>query len=201
MAVLGKLLFHSSDRVTLSDVLRHQGEQLRDDVDALPESLFSTRSDEEIAAQVAQKRALVPITVDLAAVVANVSEIQIQVADQFGFDRGTVQVAGLRATKSIPFAGNADLWRRCPSRHNLNPPRGEVREGKLIVGMEVTAQQSDEAVRYMADAIAGVREYLEWQEAEIVEGNGSLPSQALQWVRNRRQRLSSASDLLKKLGG
>lgn len=201
MAVLGDLLFYRRDQVGLDDVLRHQVDLLRGKVDALPDKLFSENSDDEIAAQVAKNHAIEPLVVDFNAAVPSVQETQVEVRDSYGFDRGPAQVAGLLATKSIPFKGDPELWRLRTNPYNLNPPHGEVRGGKLIIGISVPAQRADEAAQYIAKTIAEIPEYLKRQEAQIAQHNASLAGHAMQWIRLRRQRLGSASDLLKKLGG
>ena len=201
MAALGDLLFYRRDQVGLDDVLRQQVELLRGKVDALPDKLFSAKSDEEIAQYLAKEHALEPLSADFAAAEPNVQETQVEVHDQFGFNRGPIRVPGLLATKSIPFKGDPALWRLRTNPFNMNPPHGEVRGNMLIIGIAVPAQQADEAARYIERTIEQIPEYLQRQAAQIAQHNASLAAAAMQWLRARRQRLGSASDLLKKLGG
>ena len=201
MSVLGDLLFYRRDQVGLDDVLRHQIEQLRGRIDALPERYFSERSDDEIAAHVAKQEAIEPLVVDFAAAEASVRELQVEVRDQFGFEREPIRAPGLEATKSIPFKGDTNLWHLRTNPWSMNPPRGEVRGDRLIIGISVPAHQAHEAARYIEDAITQIPEYLQRQEAQIARHNASLAAQAMQWIQLRRQRLGAASDLLKKLGG
>lgn len=201
MAVLGELLFYRRDQVDLDAVLRHQTELLRQRVDKLSDKLFSEKSDDEIAELVAKEAAIKPLEVDFAAAKPSVEETQVEVHDRYGFERGPTRVAGLRATKAIPFKGDPDLWRLRTNPFNMNPPRGDIRGGNLIVGITVPAQQADEAAKYIEDTINQIPEYLARQAAQIERHNASLADQAMQWVKARRQRLGSAADLLKKLGG
>ena len=201
MAALGELLFYRRDQVGLDDVLRHQVGLLRGKVDALPDKLFSEKTDEEIAQYLADENAVEPLSVDFSAAKANVQETQVEVHDQFGFNRGPIRVPGLLATKAIPFKGDSELWRLRTNPFNMNPPCGEVRGNTLIIGVAVPAQQADEAARYIERTIAQIPEYLQRQEAQIAQHNASLAAASMQWIRARRQRLGSASQLLKKLGG
>jgi hypothetical protein len=201
MSVLGDLLFHRGDRVGLDDILRQQVVLLRSKVDALPDKLFSEKSDDEIAAQLAKEAAVQPLVVDFSAGTPDVQETQVEVHDQFGFNRGPVRVAGLLATKSIPFTGDPALWRLRPNPFNMNPPHGHIRGNTLVIGIKVPTQQADEAARYIEQTIAQIPEYLQNQQAQIAQHNASLAAHALQWIRLRRQRLGSATDLLKKLRG
>lgn len=201
MGILGELLFYRRDQVDLDAVLRREVETLRQHVDALPDKLFSEKSDEEIAAHIAKEVAIQPLELDFAAAVSSVEETQVEVRDSFAFDRGTVRVPGLKAMKAIPFKGDRDLWRLRTNPFNMNPPHGDVRGDKLVIGITVPAQQAEEAAKYIEEAIGRIPGYLKLQEAQITRHNVGLANQAMQWVKVRRQRLGSASDLLKKLGG
>ena len=201
MAALGDLLFYRRDQVGLDDFLRHQIGLLRGKVDSLSDKFFSEKSDDEIAAYVAKEQSIQPLIVDFGAAKPAVQETQVEVQDQFGFNRGPIRVPGLLATKSIPFKGDPGLWYLRTNPFNMNPPRGEVRGNTLVIGISVPAQQADEGVRYIDQAIAQIPEYLQRQEAQIAQYNASLAGHAMQWIKVRRQRLGSASDLLKKLGG
>jgi hypothetical protein len=201
MAALGNLLFWRRDQVGLDDFLRHQVDHLREKVDVLPEKFFSEKTDAEIAAYIAKEEAIQPLTVDFSAAKPNVQETQVEVHDQFGFNRGPIRVPGLLATKSIPFKGDPGIWSLRTNPFTMNPPRGEVRGNTLIVGISVPTAQADEGARYISQAIAQIPQYLQLQEAQIAQHNGLLAQHAMQWIKARRQRLGSASDMLKKLGG
>lgn len=201
MAALGDLLFYRRDGAGLDDILRHEVRLLQSRVDALPDKFFTDHSDDQIAAHIAEQHAIQPLKADFGAAKASVVETQVEVQDQFGFRRGPIRVPGLLATKSIPFQGDPELWRLRTNPFNMNPPRGEVRGNTLVIGITVPAQQADEAKRYIDQALAQIPEYLQRQEAQIAQHNASLATHAMQWITARRQRLGSAADLLKKLGG
>ena len=201
MAALGELLFYRRDQVDLDDVLRHHVELLRGRVDALSNKLFADKIDEEIAAHIVAEATIRPLNIDLAAAKASVQEVQVEVHDRWNYERGPVRVPGFKAIKAIPFTGERDLWHLRTNPYNLNPPRGEVRGDKLIIGIEVAAQQADEAAKYVEDTIAQLPEYLQRQEAQLAPYNASLAEHAMQWIRMRRGRLGTANDLLEKLGG
>jgi hypothetical protein len=144
MAALGDLLFYRRDQVGLDDVLRQQIGLLRSYVDALSDKVFSEKSDDEIAAHLAKEHAVQPLTVDFGAAKPGVQETQVEVHDQFGFNRGPIRVPGLLATKSIPFKGDPGLWHLRTNPFNMNPPRGEVQGQTLVIGIAVPTQQADE---------------------------------------------------------
>jgi hypothetical protein len=201
MAVLGELLFFRRDQVDLDTMLRAQRAQLLKKVDGLPDRTFQEKTDQEIAQDLAFSEVVEPLKADFDKAQAAVSEVQVEVHDRFGSDRGPVRVAGLRATKSIPFAGDRELWRLWTNPYNLNPPRGDVRGQNLVIGIDVPAQQADEAKRYIDATIAALPEWLAWSRTQVEAYNASIAATAMPIIQQRRARLGQASDLLKKLRG
>ena len=134
MSVVGELLFYRRDQVDLDHVLRHQVELLRQKVDALPDSLFAEKTDEEIAARIATEAAIEPLEVDFASAVAAVREVEVERRDDFGFAWGNARVPGLQATKTIRYKGDKELWRLRTNPFNMNPPHGDVRGDTVVVG-------------------------------------------------------------------
>jgi hypothetical protein len=187
--------------VGLGDVLRHQVDQLRAKVDELPDKTFSEKSDDEIAELIATEQAIAPLVPDFAAATANVRETDVEIQDRFGFDRGPIRVAGLEATKTIPFTGDPELWRLHPNSWGSSPPRGEVRGNNLVIGITVPAQEADRAAQYIEQMIAELPNYIAGQKVLIDQHNAALAAGAMTWIVQRRQRLGAASDLLRKLGG
>lgn len=199
MAVLGDLLFYRRDQVDLDTALRAQAEQLRGKVDALPDRIFRERNDQEITQELAVSEAIEPLTLDFTHAKAAVSEVEVEVEDQFGFRRGLVRVAGFRVTKTVPFTGDPELWKLRTNPYHHNPPRGEVRGRSLIIGIEVPAQQTDEAERYIDRTIGALPEWLGRSRAQVEAHNARIASLVMPFVQQRRARLAQASDLLKKL--
>jgi hypothetical protein len=198
MAVVGELLFFRRDQVDLDAVLRHQGDAAVQLVDQLPESAFIKHTDDELVAQVAAKARIAPLALALDAAKADVEETTVDVDSVFG---ERLRVKGLRATKTIPFTGDADLWHLRTNPYDFNPPHGEVQGKNIVVGVEVPEQQSDQAVIHIDDTIRKINEWLQRQDIQLKAFNGSLPTRILPLVQQRRARLGKAADLLKKLQG
>jgi hypothetical protein len=70
-----------------------------------------------------------------------------------------------------------------------------------VIGMTVPAQQADQAAQYIEQTVAQLPDIIARQKALIDQHNASIAAQAMPWIQARRQRLGTASDLLKKLGG
>lgn len=197
MSVLGELLFYKRNGPTLDDYLRHRGSvELDAAVNRLPESVFSTKADEEIVAHVMREISMAPLELFLDRAQNEVSEVPVEVRDIFS--GGTVRVNGLRATKSIPFRGMRDLWWMQTNPYDMNPPRGTVRGNDLELGIEVRAGEDAAVPEYVNSTIANVLECIGRQAAQIAAFNSALPPGIASAVSGRRTRLNAASALKNK---
>jgi hypothetical protein len=201
MGVIGELLFFSGfRRASLSDVLRHNLQQVvADAVERLPASDFGAKADAELAAAVAASCKVEPLQLQLEKAEGGAEPTQLTVQDRFFGGSATVQ--GLEITKSIPFAGDAELFELQPNQFDMNPPRGEVRGDRLVIGMTVRQQAAEEAIRYIEDTVRDVEKYIGWQADVIADHNAQLTGAALAAVQRRRATLSTASDIAKRLSG
>jgi len=199
VSYLGDLLFVRRDRVDLDTVLRHRGDVLiRELVDRIPASAFASQTDEQVAQEVYNEASMKPLDVAFDKAKAAVEEVLLDVTTVFG---ERARVRGLRATKTIPFIGSPDLWQLQTNPFDLNPPHGSVRGQTVIVGIDVREQESEQAKHYINDTITKMKTYLERQTAQIAAYNQALPTKIAPVIQQRRARMGSASDLLKKLQG
>ncbi len=200
MAVLGELLFYSGfKRADLSDVLRHnETKVVAELVDRLPDHAFKDKSDADLVAEVLEKCTVEPIVLELDKARGDVQETTVTGQDVFG-DRFTTK--GLRVVKEIPFRGDAELFELQPNTFDLNPPRGTVRGKTLLIGMDVRESQTEEAVRYIDENVVKVQTCIDRQADAIAQSNARLAAAVQPLIAQRRARLSTASDLTRRLGG
>jgi hypothetical protein len=197
MSVLGELLFYKRNGPTLDDYLRHRGSvELEASVDRLPESVFGTKTDDEIVAQVVGEISMAPLEIFVDRAQNEVVELPVEVRDIFS--GGTVRVNGLRATKSIPFQGMPELWKMQTNPYDLNPPRGDVQGRTLELGIEVRAGEDATVAEHIRSTIANVLECIGRQAAQIATFNQSLPPKVAGMVSGRRARLNAAQALKNK---
>jgi hypothetical protein len=196
MAIIGELLFYNGNSLDLGDVLRHQASQgLSQAVDAIPEADFAKHTDEELALRTAERASMRPLTVEFDKAEPQVTPTTVTVRD-FG---QMITVKGYRITKAIPFSGDPQLWQLKTNPANFNPPRGEVRRGQLVIGIELPEAQAERAAEELDRTVAGIREYLGWQGAQIQQHNATLREQALPLIQRRRVYLSKGAALLDSL--
>ncbi|KUL94296.1 hypothetical protein DK26_14855 [Bosea sp. WAO] len=200
MALIGDILFYKGD---LDAGLRHQFTLLPAAVDKISEPTFNAKSDEEIVELVLKDFRVEPLTLHTDQAEAKVEEGQAETRDHFRYHlpNGPMKVPGLKASKRIPFSGDPQLWKLKPNRYTLNPPYGEVRSNTLIIGITVPAAQANEAKEHIDSTLAKIPDYLNAQRAQLDEYNARLPAEVARLIQQRRGRLGTAAELLKKLQG
>lgn len=198
MALIGEILFYKGD---LDAGLRHQLTLLPAAVNKISEQTFSAKSDEEIAELVLKDFRVEPLTLHMDQAEAKVEEGRAEIRDHFRYHlpNGPMEVPGLTASKWIPFSGDPQLWKLKPNRYTLNPPYGKIRGNTLIVGITVPEAQADEAKQHIDSNLAQIPGYLDAQRAQVNEYNARLPADVARLIQQRRGRLGTAADLLKKL--
>jgi len=197
MSVLGDLLFYQNNGPTLDDYLRHRGSVVVEaNVNRLPETAFSTKTDDEIVSQIVAELSMQPLEVSVDRAQNEVAEVPVEVRDIFS-DR-TVRVNGLRATKLIPFTGMSELWRLQTNPFDVNPPRGTLRGKNLELGIEVRTGEDAVVAEHIRSTIANVLECIGRQAAQIAAFNNALPAKVASMVSARRSRLDAAHALKSK---
>ncbi|SPU72287.1 Uncharacterised protein [Brucella suis] len=111
MSVIGDVLFMRSDGGDVGDVVRHVERELANHVDGYDQHRFDSQTDEDVVRALVRELSIEPITLDYDGAQKNVVETRISVRDHF---EGTVEVPGLRVSKTFPFTGDEGLWKWGP---------------------------------------------------------------------------------------
>ena len=107
---------------------------------------------------------------------------------------------GTRITYTVPFAGEADLFKTRPSTCTLNSPEGTVRGGELR--FQLTAVDPDPGqVKLGLDRNAEqIRKYVDWINAEVAAFNLGLAATARRLVEARHAKVLRDQALVASLG-
>lgn len=113
-----------------------------------------------------------------------------------------VLVPGYRVEVRERFNGHTDLLNCCPSRHDLNPPRGDIDGNEVVItiGRPADALNATQVKGEVEDAFGKVARYLEWAAADVQGFNNNLAATVRSAVQGRRQRLEAAHALEDMLG-
>lgn len=203
------LLFYGND---LFEVLQANLEQAKTDVDQIPTSQFTHSSDGDIVDHVYSKREVVPIELHEDQKEMDTQETQVDVRHDLNRDildtSRPCMIPGIRITVSVPFSGDANLWRCQPSAFTRNPPRGHVRTphdnngGRLELAVERPSDSlgdGKEIKRDIEGTLSSINGYLDRIKRDVDAHNQQLRTHIQQCVTNRRARLGKHAEVAKVL--
>ncbi len=198
MQPVGSHLFVRPDRASLHMWLEaYARQEIAKAVDALPDGAFGTRTNEELAIQIAGDLAVAPLVVAWDHAEREVTEHTIREQDSFG--RGMMQRKGLRGVKKYSYTGPSVLWQLLPSTYSSNLPQAQISGQFLIIGVEMNEQEANQAPAFLDAQVGSIKVYLERQGSDLAAFNSSLPNRIHPYIQERRARLNKAAELLKRL--
>ncbi len=199
------VLFHGSD---LYAVLQGHEQKVQATVDQIPEAQFRSNTDEQVLSHVVSEMTVEPLVIFEDRMQMKQEEGTIDVSqwrerNPFG-DRGPINVASIRVTVTLPFAGDAGLWKCKPSTWGGTLPHGSPSSGSgggvLTLMVELPADSDpNDFKRRVDEQIKAIRDNVGYQKSQIDQFNAQLPSRAQAAVAKRRTRLGKAADVLKVL--
>lgn len=137
-------------------------------------------------------------------IVADQEETQIDVSqDQMRYIRDRSRpfhVAGTRIEVTVPFSGDSEAFNIQPTTYTSAPPRGEVRDGTLLIKIQGTNLEPQQVRSEIDRTIGEVKKYLEWLRANARGFNeqiGRLANERITW---RRKKLLADQNLVANLG-
>lgn len=204
MRDLPDLLFHDHDlRGTLENNLR----RARDEVNSVPEAQFLNATDDEIFEHVYSKCEAVTLGLHEDRMEMETEESQVDVRHDFHravFDRSQpALIPAVEVRVTVPFTGDAVLWKCQPSTYSLNPPRANVRSGRndqsgeleLVLSRPADNVSGDELKREIENTLSSIRSYLENSKRDVDAHNQQLRGHIQQSVAQRRERLGKHSQI------
>jgi hypothetical protein len=204
------LLFYQYD---LGATLRNNLEVSKNDVEAIPADQFNISDDEALVEHVYSKREVFPLELHVDAMEVDQKETQVDVRHDFNraiFDKSRpCMIPGLRLTVSIPFTGEAELWKCKPSTSTMNPPRAVVHSSDrgsdsghidIVLTRPSDTLGDGQALRGEIDkTIESIQQYLGWSRSNIESHNRELKQHIQRCVVDRRARLGSHKQVLSAL--
>jgi uncharacterized protein YggE len=199
MAVLGDILFYSGgSHSSLMTFLRSNLDRaVTEGVDRIRATEFQAKTDDELLAFYTQARRVEPLVLLSDDAEVNVREAQIEVNDELR--GGRIRVKGLHAEKLVPFTGDRGLFNLQPNSSGMNPPRGEVRGTRVVVGVGVREADVDAAMEHITGTLQNIQQCIDSQASQIAEYNAELPKVLKAAIERRRASLSSAASLAERL--
>lgn len=201
------LLFSDYD---FSSTLRNYLDRVPEEVNDIPKKKFLESTEDNIFEHVLEEMKLRPLNLDEENMVQEREEIKIDVTNDprrnpFQ-DRGPVKVNGTRVTVSIPWTGDPKLWQIKPSKYDLNPPRGRIKEHSDYKGiLEIVIEKQMTLIlrnsrKSLIKLLKKIRNYLENQRKDIDEANDKIESNVRSAISKRKNRLNKHDEIADALG-
>jgi len=174
-------------------------------VDSIERDQFLASRDDEIVEHVVSEMTVNPLVLHEDASVMDQEETRVDVAGSPDRDpsmEGPIWVAGTRVTISIPWSGDASLWKLRPDVLMMRYPRGSLRQpgpdgvGYLDIVIARPTDEGGEAFkRVLEGTLKDVRDVIKQQREIIDRRNGELPEAVRTAIRNRREHLKRHENL------
>ncbi|MGO7975793.1 hypothetical protein ACC705_32935 [Rhizobium ruizarguesonis] len=186
--ITGNVLFGKGD---LGAYLRGEVAAIDDHVRRHMNATQLELDDDVLAAAMMEDAKVGSLSIDFENPEKSTEEIKVVVKDNF---RGSVEIEGVRVTKSFAFSGDAGLFNMAPSKTDSSRPRGVVDHGRVKVVYE--GRRDPDAIKSsIADQEAQLRRYIEWSREEVDAHDQSLPRLLKAAIVRRRKVLGEIGEL------
>ena len=129
-----------------------------------------------------------------------VDQDEANVVTRAFFDRSQTFVKGTEVTVFVPFTGEEDLFKCAPSTRLINPPRGRVAGGELVLRYTRLDHDAEALKREIDRDLGEIRQHLEWIAKDVTPYNGAIADLVRQRIAMRRQKLLKDRGLAEGLG-
>ncbi len=132
-------------------------------------------------------------------IVADQKEIQIDMS----WDPNRSQPSHVPGTKveiTVPFDGEAEVFKIRPTSFTFDPPIAEIRGGALILNIQGTDLQTKRVRTSIDRTLSEIKTYLDNLRSDATELNSQLPQLARIAIERRRTKLLENQSLVASLG-
>ena len=194
----------------LSEALRQHAAKIQQKIDSIPRGQFLASSNDALVEHILPEFQIEPLTLYEDRMVMDQAEARVDVShdpdrNPFG-DQGPIYVAGITVTIAIPYTGDEELWKLCPSTSRMQSlhavVRGRNRDG--VGAVEITASQPSDTgperlKQHVDRTLEGLRFCIENQKRQIEQENGLLEQRIREAIQSRRTKLEKNDGILKAL--
>lgn len=196
--------YHLFANLELTRVLDGQRERILDHINSLNGDRLLNTSDEDWCNYYEQEFRVDPITLHEDQAHAEQNEVQIDVSqDQSRFIRDRSRpfnIPGTRVSLTIPFDGDAQLFRCRPSTFTLNPPRGRLDGANLLLSVDALDHDAQKVKAELDRSLAQIRDSLNYVRQAVEAFNRSIRALAKGRLDARRKKLLSDRGLVEAIG-
>ena len=189
-------LFYEGD---LSNITRGLPEQVRKKVDEISKDQFLNTPEDDLVSHCIEVLQIEPLTIYKDRMEREHSETKVDVSGDFRratCGDGPCYISGIQITVSLPFTGDASLWRISPHDLFMSPrPLGhiisrQINSGIVYMNFEFpTDEQADQIKKRVEENLRYLENCIDRQRQEIDQYNNMLPNAVRQSVKSRRKRI------------
>nr|NIT55656.1 hypothetical protein [Fodinibius sp.]NIX58255.1 hypothetical protein [candidate division Zixibacteria bacterium]NIY24240.1 hypothetical protein [Fodinibius sp.] len=110
------------------------------------------------------------------------------------------KIRGTAITISIPFEGNAELFKYQPSTFTDIPPQGKIVNQEIQLMYQLIRPDVEELTRRYSQDLGKIKKYLSWVARDVAAFNQSLPQFAQDLITRRKQKLLEDRNMSAALG-
>lgn len=189
--------------LNIYDVVEGQKHSLTQAIEEATEA-FSASTDEAVVTHFVERFGMtVPILHDGDKTISQ-REIDFDVSRdsmRTFMNEGPFYIKGTEIVVHVPFEGEAQVFTVRPSTYTLSPPRGEVKNGELLLEFSFPNDQPPADLKGAIDRrIADIEQYLESLREAAVQLKEQLVPLATQAWQRRKMHFANRSELISGLG-
>lgn len=187
----------------LDEALAARRNDISQEIDDYNKNDLLNTSVDDLCAYFEGKHRLSTPKMNLVGITQSVGERDVTVDRDFGrraYD-GPMVVRGTYVTISIPFEGDAFLFRCAPSAFSTSIPRGHVMDGVLEISYTCADPKVDPIARREIDSdIGDIQQWLGWVDTQVTTYNNELPGLIRGRIENRRKKILDDLHMADSLG-
>jgi hypothetical protein len=109
-------------------------------------------------------------------------------------------IPGVSIEITVPFDGEAELFKIRPTTYTLSPPRGEIRGNQLILHIQGADLKADQVRESIDRTLSEIKTHLDTLRRDATGLNGQLLQLARDAIERRRAKLLGNQNLVSALG-
>jgi hypothetical protein len=137
-------------------------------------------------------------------IVADQHEIKIDVSGDlsryFSNPGQPFYMNGTAIEVTVPFEGDAEVFKIQPTSYSLNPPQAEIRDNHLIIKIQGTDLTADRVRNEITNTVSSIEGYLSTLRSDTHSFNTQIQPVARASIEHRRNKLLKDRNLLHDLG-
>jgi hypothetical protein len=197
-------LFSNGD---ILSTLQAHTEAVKKKIQSIPSNTVLNASEHDMVQSLVDEfRLNVPIVKDDEIHIADSGEAQVDVSrdpmrrffsDQ---DSGPILVQGNKTVIAVPFEGDAGFFRIRPQSYTMNPPRGSIKNGEIVLTY-LRADQNAEAIKQdYQSTVASIKQNLTALSQSAAQFNGQLEALVTTQLKARKDRLLGDAGMTAAIG-